>query len=711
MTAATDSKNSKGDSVGHSEREAKGREFGLPLIRNIGIMAHIDAGKTTTTERALYYSGKLHRMGEVHHGTAAMDYMEQEQERGITITSAATTCVWKKHQVNIIDTPGHVDFTVEVERSLRVLDGAIGVFCGVGGVQPQSETVWHQARKYNIPCIAFVNKMDRTGASMRRVIDEMHTKLAAPAAAMQLPLGSEEDFYGVIDLLEMRAIVYDDDTLGAQYRLEDIPEDLRAEAEKARADLLETVAEKDDRVMEDYLESTDIPKERLKAGIRRATIAGNLVPVYCGTALRNKGVQPLMEAVVDYLPSPLDVPPVEGEDPKKGAKLDRKAGDYESLSGLVFKIATDPYVGKLAYVRVYSGMLQKSKKAYNPESGKRERINRIIKMHADNRTEVDTLYSGEIGAIPGLKYATTGDTLCAENDQIVLERIEFPEPVIAMAIEPRGVGDKDALYEALEAMADEDPTFRVTEDEETGQTLISGMGELHLEVIKDRMFREFKVQARAGAPTVAYRESITREGRSDHVFEKEIGGHGQYAHIILVVSPGKRGEGNRIVSDVSKQDIPSEYMAAAREGIEDGLKTGVLGNYPLVDIEVRIAGGDFHPVDSTEIAFRSAGVMALREACRDAGAVLLEPIMAVEVTTPEDSMGDVISDINGRRGKIEEMKSQDVVRIIDAEVPLAELFGYATSLRSITKGRASYAMEPKMFAEVPATLQDSILNR
>lgn len=711
MTKMLDKVNSKKSVKGGSDKNSDQREFLLSNIRNIGIMAHIDAGKTTTTERVLYYSGRLHQMGEVHEGTAVMDYMDQEQERGITITSAATTCTWTGHQINIIDTPGHVDFTVEVERSLRVLDGAVGVFCGVGGVQPQSETVWHQARKYHVPCIAFVNKMDRTGARMDTVVEEMRSKLAAPAIAMQLPIGSENDFRGVVDLIEMKAYIYDDDSLGAKFTVQDIPADLAAQAEKSRAEMIEYVAERDDKLMAEYLESTDVGTKMLKQGIRSATLASDLVPVYCGTALQNKGIQPLMDAVVDFLPSPLDVPPVKGVDPKSGDPAERVAGDGQPLAALVFKIARDPHVGKLAYVRIYSGTLAKSHRVFNPLNGKRERVNRLIKMHADQRSIVDKLFSGEIGAIPGLKFATTGDTLCTENAQIALERIEFPEPVISMAIEPRSVADKDALHDALDSMRDEDPTFKVVESEETGQTIISGMGELHLEIIKDRMFREFKVRARAGAPMVSYRETITATGRSDKVFEKEIGGHGQYAHLVLEVAPRERGAGNVVSSEVSKDVLPGDFQTVAIEGINDGLKTGVLGNYQLVDVEVRITGGDFHPVDSTDVAFRSAATMALREACNAAKPVLLEPIMSVEVTTPEEAMGEVISDINGRRGRIEEMKSLELFRLVRAMVPLSELFGYSTTLRSLSKGRATYTMEPRRFEEVPVMLQNDILNR
>ena len=708
MTVTLDS-NKSADSK--SEKNSDSRDYVLSDIRNIGIMAHIDAGKTTTTERILFYSGRLHQMGEVHEGTAVMDYMEQEQERGITITSAATTCVWKGRQINIIDTPGHVDFTVEVERSLRVLDGAIGVFCGVGGVQPQSETVWHQARKYHVPCIAFVNKMDRTGADMTAVVSEMRERLAAPAVAMQMPIGSEDQFRGVVDLVDMQAFVYDEESLGTKYSVEDISEELAVKAEEARAAMIEYVAERDDVLMEKYIEDADLDRKSLVAGIRRATLTGSLVPVYCGSSLRNKGVQPLLDAVVDFLPSPLEVPPVRGIDPKTGEELVRRVGDGEPATALVFKIARDEHVGKLAFVRVYSGSLQKGKNIFNPSTGKRERINRIMKMHADQRTIVDQLFSGEIGAIPGLKFATTGDTLCAENAQINLERIEFPEPVISMAIEPRSISDKDALGDALSSMLDEDPTFRVHESEETGQTLISGMGELHLEVIKDRIFREFKVQARAGAPTVAYRETITRTFECDKIFEKDIAGSRHYAHLVVKVAPLARGSGNSIVSDVSPDRIPGELQEEAIQGIDDGLKTGVLGNYSIVDLEVRIIGGDYRQVDSTEIAFRSLGSMIAREACEKAGAVLLEPIMEVEITTPEESMGEIISDINSRRGRVEEMKSVNLFRLVRAMVPLSELFGYSTSLRSLSKGRASYSMEPKKFEQVPVSIQETILNR
>ncbi len=681
------------------------------MIRNIGIIAHIDAGKTTATERMLYYTGRVYKMGEVHEGTATMDWMIQEQERGITITSAATTCFWRDHQINIIDTPGHVDFTVEVERSLRVLDGAVGIFCGVAGVQPQSETVWHQAKKYRVPCLAFVNKMDRLGARFDWVVQQMREKLAAPAMPIQIPWGSEDQFKGVIDLVHMKAASFEEESLGATVAVQDIPADFRAEAEKARSALVESVAEKDEQVLKAYLENPDVPAEILKGGIRRTTVAGSFVPVACGSALRNKGVQPLLDAVVDYLPSPLDVPAVQGHHPKTKKDVVREASDFEPLSALVFKIATDPYVGKLSFVRVYSGVLKKGQNVYNPRTQKRERLGRIVQLHANHREEVESLYAGEIGGIAGMKLVTTGDTLCAENQPVALERIEFPEPVIAMAIEPKTQADKEKLNQALQSLAEEDPTLKIAVDGETGQTLIKGMGELHLDIIKDRMFREFKVQANAGKQMVAYRETIRANGRGENIFQREIGGHGQFGHVVLTVEPAPRGAGNAIEFDVSAQKIPTEFRPSVEDGITDALLTGVVGNYPLADVRVTVVGGSFHPVDSTEVAFRSAAVMALRDAAKAANPALLEPVMKLEIITPEEYLGDVLGDVNGRRGRVKEIEAREAAQIIRADVPLAELFGYATMLRSLTKGRASYTMEPHVFEVVPETLQQSLINR
>ncbi|OGV47169.1 MAG: translation elongation factor G [Lentisphaerae bacterium GWF2_57_35] len=683
----------------------------MSSIRNIGIIAHIDAGKTTATERMLYYTGRVYKMGEVHEGTATMDWMIQEQERGITITSAATTCFWTQHQINIIDTPGHVDFTVEVERSLRVLDGAVGIFCAVGGVQPQSETVWHQAKKYRVPCIAFVNKMDRMGARFDSVIQQMKERLAAPAVPLQLPWGEEAGFQGVIDLVSMKAFKFDEESLGVKMVELPIPSEYSAQAEKARAYLVEMVAEKDEATLKIYMDEADVPAEELKAGIRRATISGTFVPVLCGSALRNKGVQLLLDAVVDYLPSPLDIADVKGTHPKTKAVVSRATSDLEPLAALAFKLASDPYVGKMTFVRVYSGMLKKGQNIFNPRTQKRERLGRILQLHANHREEVETLFAGEIGGICGLKQVTTGDTLCAENQPVVLERIEFPEPVIAMAIEPKTQADREKLKEALASLVDEDPTFRVAMDAETGQTLIKGMGELHLEIIKDRMFREFKVQANAGKPMVAYRETITAPTRKEHLFQREIGGRGHYGHVIVELKPAERGVGNSIEFTVSANLIPNEFRTAVEEGLQDGLITGVLGNYALVDIRVNVIGGSFHPVDSTDVAFRSASAMAIREAAQAAKPAMLEPIMKLEIITPEEHLGDVLGDINGRRGRVKEIEAREVSQIIHADVPLAELFGYATTLRSLTRGRASYTMEPCRFEVVPETVKDSLLNR
>lgn len=689
-------------------QEAEGREHGLSSIRNIGIVAHIDAGKTTTTERILFYSGVTHKIGEVHDGTAVMDWMEQERERGITITSAATTCFWNDHQVNIIDTPGHVDFTVEVERSLRVLDGAVGVFCGVAGVQPQSETVWRQARRYGVPCIAFVNKIDRTGSRFSWVVTQIREQLKVPAVAVQIPWGAEEDFKGVIDLITMKALAFDEDSKGADVVELEIPEELKAEAEAARNEMIEAIAERDEEILEAFMESPDLDANTLKRAIRRATISGELVAVICGSSLKNKGIQPILNAVVDYLPSPLDRPAAEGVDPVSENLITRETGDTTGLSSLAFKIAHDTY-GKIAFVRVYSGVLKKGQNVFNPRTRKRERLGRLLRLHANHQEDVECLYSGEIGGIVGFKNVTTGDTLCSEKDAIILERIEFPEPVISMAIEPKSQGDRDALNDTLAIMMEEDPTFRVTEAEETGQTIISGMGELHLEIIKDRMLREFKVNANAGKPMVAYRETAQNKSDASHEFEREVAGKRQFAGLSLTVAPLERGVGNEIVVSVSKNDLEDEFRAAIEQGIEDGLTTGVLGNYQLVDLKVEVTSVSVHPVDSTDVAFRSAASIALREAIRGGQPVLLEPIMGVEVVSPDEHMGDVLADINSRRGKVKEMVSEEGMQHIRASVPLAELFGYSTALRSLSKGRASYTMEPVLFDIVPDDVKDKIL--
>ncbi len=704
-----DGKNAKSSASAPREDAARGRS--LSSIRNIGIVAHIDAGKTTTSERILYYTGRVYKMGEVHEGTAVMDWMEQEQERGITITSAATTCFWKDRQINLIDTPGHVDFTVEVERSLRVLDGAVGVFCGVGGVQPQSETVWRQAKKYHVPCLAFVNKMDRKGADFLAVIQQMREKLNAPAVPVQLPWGSEENFNGVIDLITMRAISFAEQSLGSEVHEESIPESMAVAAEKARAELIERVSEADVQLIEAYLENPDVSADILIAALRRATISGQVVPVLCGSSLKNKGVQPLLDAVVNYLPSPLDVPAVRGIHPKTEESLSREASDFEPLSALAFKMANDPFVGKLVFVRIYSGKLEKRQNVFNPRTKKREKIGRLLRLHANSREDIEVLYTGEIGAISGLKNFTTGDTLCAENDPIVLERIEFPEPVIAMAIEPKTQADRDALKEALLSLTEEDPTFRVHMNEDTGQTIINGMGELHLEIIKDRIFREFKVQANAGKPVVAYRETAQKAAVGDFTFSREFGGRGHFGHVVVQVAPRVRGSGNHIAFKVSNEVIPAEFRDAITDGIRDALMTGVLGNYPLVDVDVTVTGGSFHPVDSSEMAFRTAAVMALRAAVGNSSPALLEPIMKLEIVAPGEHLGDVMNDLNGRRGRIREIEAREAVQIVHVDVPLAEMFGYSTTLRSLTKGRASYTMEPHCFEAVPDSIQETILNR
>ena len=697
--------------VAPSQREDASRGRALSSIRNIGIVAHIDAGKTTTSERILYYTGRVYKIGEVHEGTAVMDWMEQEQERGITITSAATTCFWRDHQINIIATPGHVDFTVEVERSLRVLDGAVGVFCAVGGVQPQSEAVWRQAKNYNVPCLAFVNKMDRMGANFSAVVDQMREKLAAPAVPVQLPIGAAETFSGVVDLITMKAYTFNEESLGSEVEEIEIPDELATQAEELRAALIEKAAESDEELLEAYLESANVSKEQLVAAIRRATVSGEMVPVLCGSSLKNKGVQPLLDGVVDYLPSPVDIPAVTGLHPKTEKEERREASDFEPLSGLAFKMATDSYVGKLVFVRIYSGKLEKRQNVYNPRTHKREKINRLLRLHANSREDIDTLFAGEIGAISGLKQFTTGDTLCAENAPIVLESIEFPEPVIAMAIEPKTQADRDALAEALQSLQDEDPTFRVTTNEDTGQTIINGMGELHLEIIKDRILREFKVQANAGKPVVAYRESARQTGTGSFTFEREIGGRGHFGKLTIEVSPRPRGEGNEVSISVSNEVIPAEFKLPIEQGIKDALMTGVLGNYPLVDINVNVIGGESHPVDSSEMAFRTAAVMAVREAVGASSPTLLEPIMKLEIIAPEEHLGDVMNDLNGRRGRIREIEARDSVQIVHVDVPLAEMFGYATTLRSLTKGRASYTMEPQSFEAVPDSMQETILNR
>jgi elongation factor G len=682
----------------------------LENTRNIGIMAHIDAGKTTTTERILYYTGKTHKMGEVHEGAAVMDWMAQEQERGITITSAATTARWHDTTINIIDTPGHVDFTVEVERSLRVLDGAIALFCSVGGVEPQSETVWHQADKYGIPRIGYINKMDRIGADFFNGLQMMVDRLGAHPLALQLPIGRESEFNGIVDLVEMNAIVYSDE-LGTRWDIVDIPAELAGVAEEYRHRLLEGVADHDDAIMEAYLEGHEIPPAQLRAAIRKATLDISITPVLCGSSFKNKGVQPLLDAVVQYLPSPLDVPPMTGVRPN-GEEVTRLPSDDEPFAALAFKIAVDPYVGKLTYFRVYSGSLKAGSYVYNSTKDKRERVSRILQMHANHREDREGIYAGELAAVVGLKVTSTGDTLCDQSQPIILESMVFPEPVIRVAIEPKTKADEDKLSVSLQRLADEDPTFRVQSDEETGQTIISGMGELHLEIIVDRLLREFNVDANVGKPQVAYRETVKKtvekaEGR----FVRQTGGRGQYGHAIIKLEPNTPGEGyafeNRIVGGV----IPRDYISAVDEGIQEAMSTGVLAGYPMVDIKVALLDGSYHEVDSSDMAFKIAGSLAFKNAAQKAHAVLLEPVMSVEVVTPSDFMGDVMGDLSSRRSHIDGMEPRGAAQVIRATTPLSTMFGYATSLRSVTQGRATFTMQFKQYAEVPTAIAAEIVAR
>lgn len=685
------------------------REFALDKIRNIGIMAHIDAGKTTTTERILFYTGRVHRLGEVHDGAATMDWMIQERERGITITSAATTCHWKDHRINIIDTPGHVDFTVEVERSLRVLDGAVAVFCAVGGVEPQSETVWRQADKYQVPRIAFVNKMDRVGADFGRVVAMIRDRLQGNAIPVQLPVGSEDDFSGIVDLVRMRTINYLDD-LGTQSSETEIPAELADEVAKAREELLEAVAEFDEELLVKYLEGQEIAPEEIRRALRKATLSTELVPVFCGSAFKNKGVQPLLDGVVDYLPSPLDLPPVEGTGPDENKVLCPPSDDAP-FTALAFKIMADPYVGKLAYFRVYSGVLKSGSYVYNVTKGKRERIGRLLQMHANHRADTDAVYAGEIAAAVGLKNTSTGDTLCSEDQPVVLEALTFPTPVISRAIEPKTKADQDKLGIALGRLVEEDPTFHVHTDEETGQTIIEGMGELHLEIIVDRLLREGRVEANVGKPQVAYRETIGKPVRVDGRFVRQTGGRGQYGHVVLEIEPGERGAGNLFESKIVGGVVPKEYIPAVEAGINEALLNGVLAGYPVVDIVVRLVDGSYHEVDSSELAFKIAASIGLKDGLQKGDPVLLEPIMKVEVVTPDDFLGDVCGDINARRGRIEGMESRGTTQIVRAVVPLAEMFGYATDLRSMTQGRAHYVMRFDHYEEVPVNVAQTIMAR
>ena len=684
------------------------REYSLENTRNIGIMAHIDAGKTTTTERILFYTGVNYKLGEVHEGNATMDWMEQEQERGITITSAATTCHWRGCRLNIIDTPGHVDFTVEVERSLRVLDGCVTVLCAKGGVEPQSETVWRQADHYNVPRIIYVNKMDIMGANFYNVVDMVHDRLKANAVPIQLPIGKEADFRGIIDLVDMNADIYYDD-LGKDMRIEDIPEDMRAQAEEYRTNLLEAVSDFDDEIMELYLEGEEVPADMIRTAIRKATIAGKMVPVVCGTSYKNKGVQKLLDAIVDYLPSPLDIPPVEGVDPKTGETETRPASDEAPFSALAFKIMTDPYVGKLAFFRVYSGKVNAGETVINATKGQRERMGRILLMHANHREDLQTAYSGDIAAAVGLKNTTTGDTLCDDKHQIVLENMEFPEPVIRVAIEPKTKAGQEKMSIALAKLAEEDPTFKTYTDEETGQTIIAGMGELHLEIIVDRLLREFKVEANVGKPQVSYKETITKPATVDTRYVRQTGGRGQFAHVKLTIEPNESGKGYEFVDEIHGGAIPKEYIPCVDQGIQGAMESGVLGGYQVVDVKATLIDGSFHEVDSSELAFKICGSMAFKEAMAKAGPTLLEPIMKVTVTAPEDYMGDVMGDINARRGQISGTDIRNGAAIITANVPLSTMFGYATDLRSKTQGRANYSMEPSHFVELPKSLQEKLI--
>ena len=684
------------------------REYSLENTRNIGIMAHIDAGKTTTTERILFYTGVNYKIGETHEGTATMDWMEQEQERGITITSAATTCHWRGCRLNIIDTPGHVDFTVEVERSLRVLDGCVTVLCAKGGVEPQSETVWRQADHYNVPRIIYVNKMDIMGADFYNVIDMVHDRLKANAVPIQLPIGKEADFSGIIDLVEMKADIYYDD-LGKDMRVEEIPEDMRDLADEYRTNLLEAVSDFDDEIMEMYLEGEEVPADKIRAAIRRATVAVKMVPVVCGTSYKNKGVQKLLDAIVDYLPSPLDIPAVEGVNPKTGETETREASDDAPFSALAFKIMTDPYVGKLAFFRVYSGTVNAGETVINATKGQRERLGRILLMHANHREDLQTAYSGDIAAAVGLKNTTTGDTLCDDKHQIVLENMEFPEPVIRVAIEPKTKAGQEKMSIALAKLAEEDPTFKTYTDEETGQTIIAGMGELHLEIIVDRLLREFKVEANVGKPQVSYKETITKPATVDTRFVRQTGGRGQFAHVKLTIEPNESGKGYEFVDDIHGGAIPKEYIPCVDQGIQGAMQAGILGGYQVVDVKATLIDGSFHEVDSSENAFKICGSMAFKEAMAKAGPTLLEPIMKVSVTAPEDYMGTVVGDINARRGQIVGTDIRNGAVIVTANVPLSTMFGYATDLRSKTQGRANYSMEPSHFVELPKSLQDKII--
>ncbi|WP_417069449.1 elongation factor G [Niveibacterium terrae] len=694
------------------------RKTPIERYRNIGISAHIDAGKTTTTERILFYTGVSHKIGEVHDGAATMDWMEQEQERGITITSAATTCFWKgmdgkrdEHRINIIDTPGHVDFTIEVERSMRVLDGAVMVYCAVGGVQPQSETVWRQANKYKVPRLAFVNKMDRQGADFFKVHDQMRTRLRANPIPLQVPIGAEENFKGVVDLIKMKAIWWDDATQGMKFEYGDIPAELQAKSQEWREKMVEAAAESSEELMDKYLGEGDLSEEDIVAGLRDRTLKSEIVPMLCGSAFKNKGVQAMLDAVIDLMPSPVDVPPVKGED-DDGKEAHREATDAAPFSALAFKLATDPFVGQLTFFRVYSGVVKSGDSIYNPVKGKKERIGRIVQMHANDRKEIDEVYAGDIAAAIGLKDVTTGETLCDQEHIITLERMEFPEPVIHVAVEPKTKADQEKMGVALGRLAREDPSFRVRSDEESGQTIISGMGELHLEIIVDRMKREFGVEANVGAPQVAYRETIrSTVENAEGKFVKQSGGRGQYGHVVLKLEPNEQGKGYEFVDAIKGGVVPREYIPAVDKGLQDTLPNGVLAGFPVVDVKVTLHFGSYHDVDSNENAFKMAASMAFKDGMRKANPVILEPMMAVEVETPEDFMGNVMGDLSGRRGIVQGMDDVAGMKVIKAEVPLAEMFGYSTTLRSLTQGRATYSMEFKHYTEAPRNVAEAIINK
>ncbi|MDE6886097.1 MAG: elongation factor G [Helicobacteraceae bacterium] len=687
------------------------RKTPLNMLRNIGIAAHIDAGKTTTSERILFYTGVSHKIGEVHDGAATMDWMEQEKERGITITSAATTCFWKNYQINLIDTPGHVDFTIEVERSMRVLDGAIAVFCSVGGVQPQSETVWRQANKYGVPRLVFVNKMDRIGANFYSVESQIKDRLKSNPIPIALPIGAEDNFKGIVDLVEMKSYIWNDETMGAKFDIEEIPEDMKEITAKYREKMVEAAAEQDESLMEKYLNGEELSKEEIKKGLKIGCLNMSIIPMLCGSSFKNKGVQTLLDSVIDYLPSPTEVADIKGIDAKSDSEIQVKSGDDGEFAGLAFKIMTDPFVGQLTFVRVYRGSIESGSYVYNSTKGQKERVGRLLKMHSNKREDIKEVYSGEICAFVGLKDTLTGDTLCSEKEPVILERMEFPEPVISIAVEPKTKADQEKMSLALAKLAEEDPSFRVKTDEETGQTIISGMGELHLEIIVDRMKREFKVEAEVGQPQVAFRETIRKAVEKEHKYAKQSGGRGQYGHVFIKLEPMEPGSGYKFINEISGGVIPKEYIPAVDKGVQEAMQNGVLAGYPVVDFQVTLYDGSYHDVDSSEMAFKIAGSMAFKEACRIANSVLLEPIAKVEVEVPEEYMGDVIGDLNRRRGQINSMDDRMGIKIVNAFVPLAEMFGYSTDLRSATQGRGTYSMEFDHYGEVPSNIAKTIIEK